>query len=232
LSEILNGKKGLSPKLAQSIAIHLRLPDWEIRYFCDLVAKEHAKSPRIRAEAKRRLQDHKQENSVRLLNQQTMKSLTSWVDLAILELTYLKDFKGSTSWIARKLHVDETTIQASVKRLEQARLLEINNETGAWIDVSPLFSSTDGIPSEAIRNFHKTVLNVALKKLDSNDVNSRIVKTVVFSVSDENVPKAKQILNNAISQLVALSDVAKQDRTEVMCFSAQLFSLLNKGTET
>lgn len=231
LSEVLNGKKGLSPKLARSIAVNLRLPDWEILYFCDLVAQEHAKSSRARNEAKKRLQDRKQENHLHILDRQATKALTSWVDLAILELTYLKDFKGSIAWIAKKLHVQEANIEASVRRLEEAKLLEINKTTGIWSDVSPLFSSTDGIPNESIRNFHRTVLNLAIKKLENPDVNSRVVKTVVFSVSEANVQKAKQILNDAITQIVALADTSSQDRTEVMCFSGQLFSLLNKGTK-
>ncbi|WP_413584377.1 TIGR02147 family protein [Bdellovibrio sp. HCB274] len=229
LSEVLNGKKGLSPKLASSIAQNLKLPDWEKNYFCDLVTKDHAKSPRIRSEAKRRLEERKKENHVHILNQRALKALTSWVDLAILELTYMPDFESSNSWIANKLQVPVTVISSSLTRLIEAGLLEINKDTGRWSDVSPLFSSTDGIPNESIRNFHKTVLNLALKKLESPDVKSRTVKSVIFSVSSENVPKAQQILNDAIAQLVSLADNSDQQRDEVLCFSGQLFSLLNKG---
>jgi uncharacterized protein (TIGR02147 family) len=231
LSEVMNGKKGLSPKLAQAVATNLRLPEWEVRYFCDLVAVEHAKSPRVRDEAKHRLATRHQENRVHLLNQRAIKALTSWVDLAILELTYLKNFEGSVPWIANCLEVPPPTVVASVKRLEEAGLIEINKKTGVWSDVSPLFSSTDGIPSESIRNFHKTVLNLGLKKLESRDIKSRVVKTVIFSVSEENIPKAKQILNDAITQIVSLADNSDQARSEVLCFSGQLFSLLNKGTQ-
>lgn len=229
LSEILNGKKGLSPRLAYSIAKNLKLPDWEQKYFCDLVSKEHAKSPRVRSEAKRRLEDRKKENLVHILNQRAMKALTSWVDLAILEITYMQDFEGTSQWIAKKLQISPALVNSSVKRLTEAGLLEINQETGRWLDVSPLFSSTDGIPNESIRNFHKTILNLALKKLESPDLQSRTVKSVIFSVSAESVPKAQQILNDAIAQIVSLADNSQQERDEVLCFSGQLFSLLNKG---
>lgn len=230
LSEILNGKKGLSKTLANSIAKRLRLPDWEVNYFCDLVAKEHAKSPKARAEAKERLKNRKTENHVHVINQQAAKALTSWVDLAILELTHLKNFKPSIPWIAKKLNKEEALVIISVKRLEEAKLLEINHETGVWNDRSPLFSSTDGVPNESIRNFHKTVLNLAIEKLENPDVQARTVKTVVFSVSEANVAKAKQILNDAITQIVSLADESNQERENVLCFSAQLFSLLNKGS--
>ncbi|MES2803267.1 MAG: TIGR02147 family protein [Bdellovibrionota bacterium] len=229
LSEILNGKKGLSKTLANSIAKKLRLPDWEANYFCDLVAKQHAKSPKARAEAKERLKTRKTENHVHVINQRATKALTSWVDLAILELTHLKNFKPSILWIAKKLNIDETRVSNSVKRLEEAQLLEIDRETGVWSDISPLFSSTDGVPNESIRNFHKTVLKLALEKLENPDVNARTVKTVIFSVSEANAANAKTILNDAITQIVSLADDGKQERENVLCFSGQLFSLLNKG---
>lgn len=230
LSEVLNGKKGLSKTLARSIAKNLRLPDWEVRYFCDLVEKEHAKSPKARSEAKERLKTRKTENHVRVINQRAMKALTSWVDLAILELTHLKNFRPSVSWIAKRLHIEEARVNSSVKRLEEAKLLEINRETSVWIDISPLFSSTDGVPSESIRNFHKSVLKLALEKLETPDVHARTVKTVIFSVSEVNVLKAKAILNDAIAKVVSLADDSKQERENVLCFSGQLFSLLEKGT--
>lgn len=229
LSEVLNGKKGLSPKLASSIANNLKLPDWEKSYFCDLVTKDHAKSPRIRSEARKRLEDRKQENHMHILNQRAVKALTSWVDLAILELTYMADFEGTTDWIAKKLQINSVVVNSSVKRLMAAGLLEIDKETGRWSDVSPLFSSTDGISNESIRNFHKTVLNLALKKLESPDLKSRTVKSVIFSMSSENIPKAQKIMNDAIAQIVSLADKSNQERNEVLCFSSQLFSLLNKG---
>lgn len=230
LSEVLSGKKGLSTTLANSIAKKLRLPDWEVNYFCDLVAKEHAKSPKARSEAKERLKARKTENHVHVINQRATKALTSWMDLAILELTHLKSFKPSISWIAKKLNMEEARVSASVKRLEEAKLLEVNRETGVWSDISPLFSSTDGVPNDSIRNFHKTVLNLALEKLENTDVHARTVKTVIFSVSEANAARAKQILNEAIAQIVSLADDSKQERENVLCFSGQLFSLLNKGT--
>lgn len=229
ISEILNGKKGLSPKLARSVAQNLRLPDWEVEYFCDLVTQEHAKSPRVRSEAKRRLEEKGQENRLHLLNQNAMRSLTSWIDLAILEITHLSDFKSSTSWISKKLKVEESVVRDSVNRLTSSKLLEINCRTGVWTDVSPLFSSTDGINNESIRKFHRSVLNLALKKLEIPDVNARTVKSVVFSVSKENAAKAQRILNEAVLKIVALADQIHQNRSDVMCFSSQLFSLLNRG---
>jgi uncharacterized protein (TIGR02147 family) len=227
LSEVFNGKKGISPNRSRRLIEALRLPDWQAQFFCDLVTKEHAKSPRARQEAKNRLKGREQENQVHVINQTALRSLTSWIDLAILELTYLKEFKPSSRWIARQLQVDESLVSQSIERLKIANLLKIDTATSTWLDASPLFSTTDGIPNESIRRFHRSVLHLALKKLESANVEDRTVKTAVFSVAKDRIPKAKKILDEAIAKIVALADESSQEREDVMCFSAQLFSVLD-----
>jgi uncharacterized protein (TIGR02147 family) len=118
-----------------------------------------------------------------------------------------------------------------VARLKEANLLEVDAKTGKWTDVSPLFSSTDGVPSESIRRFHGTVLRMALRKLESQSVEQRTVKSVVFSMSKSNLPRAKKILDEALSKIVSLADESQQERDEVMCFSSQLFSLTENAEE-
>ena len=225
LSEILNGRKGLSPKKSRLVAQALRLPDWQASLFCDLVTQDHSKSPKDRAAAHQRLKESAHDNHVRIIKFTALKALTSWIDLGILELTHIKDFKGTHSWITKKLGVQDSEIKESVARLMQAGLLEIEN--GRWTDVSPLFSTTDGIPNESIRNFQRGVLNLALKKLENTDVTARTVKSVVFSLVDSEIPAAQKILDEAISKIVRLSDKSPQPRDQVMCFSAQLFPLTN-----
>ena len=230
LSEILSGKKGLSVKRSAAVAKSLRLPDWQIQFFCDSVAKHHAKSPLEREAARARLKNRKHHDQARILSQTAMKSLTSWLDLAILELTHTKDFRPDAAWVARKLGTPDAAVASSVARLQSAKLLEVSSR--GWRDLSPFFTSSDGIPSEAIRNFHKTVLALASTKIDRLPVESRTMKTVVFALSKENESRARAILNEAIAQIVALSSEPDPQKDEVLCFSAQLFPLTaDKGAK-
>lgn len=228
LSEVLNGKKGISVERSKALAVKLRLPNWQVDLFCDLVAKEHAKSPKLRSEAKDRLRNIAQENQVQIINQKALSALASWVDLAILEMTYLDEFNPKSEWIASRLSVPEATVIKSFARLKVAKLIEVDSKTGKWIDVSPLFSTTDGVASESIRDFHRSVLNLGLKKLENTDVKARTVKSVVFSISKDNISKAQAIMDKAIAEIVSIADQSSQQRSDVMCFSAQLFSLLNE----
>ena len=230
LSEILSGKKGLSVKRSATVAKSLRLPDWQIQFFCDSVARHHAKSPLQREAAKARLKVRKHHDQARILSQTAIKSLTSWLDLAILELTHTKSFRPDSAWVARKLGATESAVAGSLARLQTAKLLEV--EASGWKDLSPFFTSSDGIPSEAIRNFHKTVLQLANQKIDELPVERRTMKTVVFALSKENEERARAILNEAINQIVSLSAEPDTEKEEVLCFSAQLFPLTaDKGAK-
>ncbi len=228
LSEVLNGKKGISPKRSIEIAKLLNLPEWQKNYFCDLVTVEHAKSSLAKEDAKFRLKEKSQQNHLKTMNQSAQRSLTSWVDLAILELTNLPDFQSKSKWIAKTLDVDEKIVKTAVDRLFQTNLLEKDSD-GSWKDASPLFSSSDGVPSESIRRFHKSVLNLAIEKIENEPIDKRTAKSVVFSISEDRVQKAQKILDEAVAKIVALADENQKTRETVYCFSSQLFPLIKKG---
>lgn len=228
LSELFNERKGISQRLALQLAERLNLPDWEKLYFKQIVQVECSKNSKRKNQAKIELDSFKRDHSFHLIQNKALKALTSWLDLAILEITYLKTFQTNTKWIARKLEIPESSVESSIKRLVEAKLLEIDKKTGKWIDVSPLFTTTDGISNELIRNFHRSILNLALKRLESADVKSRTVKTVVMSVNEKNKENIKKILDEALNKIVALGDQKSTDCDDIICFSGQTFSLLNK----
>lgn len=228
LSEVFNERKGISKKLALQLAERLNLPEWEQLYFNQLVHAKCSVNSKAKRQAQLQLNSFIRANSFQLIQNKALKALTSWVELAILELTYIKDFQPNIKWIAKQLLIPELTIELATKRLVEADLLEIDSKTGKWTDVSPLFTTTDGTHSELIRNFHRSVLNLALKKLENSDVKSRTVKTVVLSVSEKNRKDVEKILDEAINKIAALGDQKSPERNDVICFSGQIFSLLNR----
>ncbi len=229
LSSVLNCKQGLSGKKAAELARRIRLPEWQIELFCDSVAAQHAKAPSVRRLASARLKKKKSTHNLRLLEQAAIRSLCSWLDLAILELIHFADFKPHHNWIAKRLGVETAQVDLAVERLLISKLLEIDEKTGKWIDTTPAFTTTDGIPNQAIRNLQRSLLQIFLDKLQTEDVNSRTAKSVVFSMANEKVPLAKAIIDEAIAKIVSLAEDPEQAKDDVFCFSAQFFSLLTKG---
>jgi len=222
LSEILKKKKGISLKKASEIVSALKLPDWQANHFINLVALKHSRSKADKEKAKSNIESQKESIIVGKLKSDAMKSLTSTLDLAILECTHLKQFDNTSEWIAEKLKVSTKEILESVKRLQNAQLLKIS-EDGQWSDLSPFFSSSDGIPSDAIRAFNIDILRTMEKKIINEPINDRIMKSVVFSLEEKYMNEARMILDDAIAKILTLSSKSEEKKDHVVCYSSQMF---------
>ena len=231
LSEVLNGRKGLSPRKSDRVAKGLRLPEWQSSYFRDLVARSHARSLSEKKEASERLAARAEETALQHLKSETARSLTSWLDLAVLEATHLKDFQPSETWLAKKLGVGASEVRAVKQRLVQVKLLEVSPDGSSWRDLSPFFSTSDGIPSEAIRAYHRSVLRLAEQKLERDPLEDRVMKSVVFSLEDSQVAEARRILDDAIAAVMSLASRGDGPKDHVVCFASQLLTLA-KGEKT
>jgi uncharacterized protein (TIGR02147 family) len=224
LSEVLRGRKGLSPRRAASIAKALKLPDWQASYFQNLVIKAHSRSHLNREKAAREIQKINRKNKLENLKKQTIDLLTSVQDMAVLESIRLKDFDGSEEWFSQKLSLNSEQLKTSIERLQKVGLLKVHSQT-YWEDLQPFFSTTDGIPSESLRSFHKQVLKLAEEKLLKDGTSTKTIKSVIFSLHQSQLQEAKHILNDAIVKIVELAESSHDEKDHVMCFSSQLFFL-------
>lgn len=215
LSEILKGKKGISYKKIDEILTILRLPDWQANGLKKLAAQDYAgieatSSQVVPVPDLERLKD------------EAIRALTSPLDLAILECTYLKDFEGSPEFIAKKLNYPFSEVISSIERLKKVKLLEVTEEN-EWRDLSPFFSSTDGIPSEFIRALNRSILKTMDEKIQNEPIEKRVMKSVILSLKESQVREARDILDEAISKIMNLSAASEDKKDHVVCFSSQLF---------
>jgi uncharacterized protein (TIGR02147 family) len=217
LSEVLKGKKGISYKKLDEIVGILRLPDWQASTLKQMAAKGYAGIDLTPEELL-------PTPDIKALKDDTIKALTSTLDLGILECTYLKDFEGSSSFIAKKLNHSIEDVTIAVERLKKVKLLEVN-EKNEWIDLSPFFASTDGIPSEAIRYLNRSILKSIDEKIQNAPIEKRVMKSVIFSLEDSQIAEARHILDEAISKIMTLSAASTEKKDHVACFSSQLFFL-------
>lgn len=223
LSEVLKKKKGISTKKASEIVTALKLPEWQASHFVNLVALKNSKTKSAKDKILESIKEQQSVIHVEKLKADAMKSLTSTLDLAILECVNLKHFNHTVEWIAEKLKISDKEVKKVVERLVSVKLLEVPEDGGEWIDLSPYFSSSDGIPSESIRAFNIDILKTMEKKIVDEPINDRIMKSVVFSLEDDHVAEAKKILDDAIAKIMTLSSKSEEKKDHVLCFSSQLF---------
>lgn len=225
LSELINGKHSLSEKVAIRIATQLELSPSEKQLFCDQVISQSSQSKQKRAQASARvksIQEMFQKNSVQV---DTFKIISDWYHFAILELTYLKNFKSDAEWISKKLGITKLEASAAIERLLRLELLELKNKK--LIATEDYTMTSDGIPSEALRKFQKQLIEKALTALATQSINNRDITSLIVSVDKSRLPEAKKDIKE-FRQRFNNKFGLDENRDSVYCLALQLFELTEK----
>lgn len=225
LSEILNGKRGLSPNRAGQVADALGFQNWERQYFVSLVESMHARSKPVRDLALQKIANY-QEILESPLNEDQAEVISNWWHFAIIELSRTQGFVPTPRGIARKLGIPSGTAKEAVERLIRMKVLRKSGKTIVPV-TDALITSGHDVPSEAIRNLHRELIKKSLVAIDSQDTRKRNLSSLVFSIDTTNektVDQLKKLImdfNKKINKIATASNQA----TELYCFSTQLFSL-------
>jgi len=222
ISEIFADKMGLSRNNALKIAKKLGYSDSEIEIFLALVESEHGRGKRIKEKAKERLTELKTDPAYNTIQLDTFKVISDWYHYAILELTYLKDFEYSASWISRRLGISETAAELALKRLIQLELLEEKN--GTVLATEEFNASTSGIPSESLKKHHEQILDKAKSSVYGQTLDQRDLSAITLAIDSRRIPEAKELIKKfrrEFNKLMTTSD--QKDR--VYCLAVQFFGL-------
>lgn len=220
LSHVLNGKHGLSPKAATEIAEKLVLSESEKALFCALVEQKHGRSKIIRAEAQEKLKNIG--DSYRNLNLDHFKIIADWYHFAIMELTLVEGFKSEPKWIATALGISEINVKLAIERLLKLEMLETKN--GHLHLSGQFFTDPQGIPSEAVRNFHRQLMQKAMESLDFQDLGEREVSSTILAIDSEDYDSARKDLQNFRKEFDKKYSAAKK-KNKVYCLGFQFFRL-------
>lgn len=223
LSQVLKGTYGFSGKAAKQIAEKLNLNSKEADYFCNLVESSHAKSEQKRKESQRKIAEIRNASTnYSSLDLDYFKVISDWYHFAILELTYLDEFKPDTKWISKALDVEEKLIKLAVKRLFSLELLE--ERDGTWVDCEGFLATPTDIPSSALRKFQGQLLNKAKNSLAQDSVMERDMTSVMFAVDKDLIPEAKEKIKKFRKEMDLFAQKSKR-KNGVYCLAVQFFNL-------
>ncbi|MFS4459736.1 DUF4423 domain-containing protein [Bdellovibrio sp. HCB2-146] len=225
LSEVLQGKYGLSTRKSRDVSSRLRLSDVHQQHFCDLITVQHSHNQsereRARIAIEKRLTQKMQE-----LSRDQFDTISEWQHLALLELMETASFKSDTAWIAARLGLDEDVITESIERLERLDMV-IRDENNNWKPTGSFTSVESKLASIAIRYYHKQLIAKGVDAIEEQAIDERDISSTVFALSPEDIPVAKQLLRE-FSQKLALQLSKNNTKDEVYCLSMQMFSLTKK----
>lgn len=224
LSHVLAGKYGLSPEAAEGIADTLGLNESEKTLFVTLVQERHARSRIMKANAKARLAEMK--SNYQSLNLEHFKIISEWYHFAIMELSLIEGFRSDPKWISRQLGVSEVQVKMGIERLLKLEMIE-KDKLGKLRITGNYFADPHGIPSQALRSFHRQLLEKAIVALECQGLEEREVLSTVLALDEREISEAKVMLRKFREEFDQRFSRSKK-KTSVYCLGIQLHRLNTK----
>jgi uncharacterized protein (TIGR02147 family) len=226
LSEVLNKKQGLSVKWALKISKKLNFDQYKATYFELLVESDHGKSTLLRSKAMQKLRKFKTEY-IKNLPLDHYALISDWHHGAIMELVKTKTIEHSIKWIAKRLGITEASTSSAIERLQRLGVIKVKVNKYICTDFNPL-STISHTPSEVIKEHHSQIMKKAHFALFDQALNEREFNSLIFAISDEDIPEIKKKILNFFNELnITYSDPNKINN-RVYALSTQFFDLLKK----
>lgn len=157
--------------------------------------------------------------------------LEKWYHVALLDLVASPQFQTDPQWISQILGITQTAAENSFKTL--VRLKYLKEERGQWIKTQKKIRLPTTKSHEAVRNFHKQMIEKALEELEFNiseeAFGRRLISGITITADPMKVDQAKQILAEALHE--AAEVLMDGDCTEVYQLNLQVFPLTKSPTK-
>ncbi|MGE3759829.1 MAG: TIGR02147 family protein, partial [Pseudobdellovibrionaceae bacterium] len=217
LSEILNGKRPASPKLAAAISSKLTLDEQTAIRLKDLALAE-------RESRKNQVNPNGFLQTAKALTVDQFSLVADWYHFAICQLTLLDDFQSDFSWIARRLNLTEEVVQGAIERLTRLELL--TSEGGIFKLTMKEVKTVDNISNLAIRKGNTQLLRKAQTSLEMDPVDVRDVTTLTLPVDMSKMGEARKLIRKFHDEFSELMN--KGEKKEVYCLGVQFFPLTER----
>lgn len=214
LSDVLAGKRNLSKTNLEKVMERLAVSPMEQ----DMILRSRVgDGPSKEAQEERTLVD-----------EDTFRLIADWHYLAILNLAKIKDNQANPFWISERLGIKADDAEMAIERLLRLKLITVRR--GKMERTSNPLTTSQNIPSAAIRKHHRQNLQLAEEALFNVPVEKREFISATMAVNVEKLPQAKEILLKTRKKIAALLEQGPV--SEVYTMSFQLFPLSKPSTET
>jgi uncharacterized protein (TIGR02147 family) len=228
LKLVIDGKRNLSPHTIRAFAEAIGLGLTDSVYFESLVHFNQAERPNDRKYYFERLQASQpaQKSSHFELLESQYRYFSHWYVIAVRELIATTKFDEDPSAIAKALKGRITSKEAAQALADLKRLDLIEcDESGKWVQTTPIITFKPGVFSPFIQNFHLGMMEQARHALLEDDYAERNASGVTLSCSREKVPELKKAIDDfrvMITEKFGITDVPADSVIQV---NVQLFQL-------
>jgi uncharacterized protein (TIGR02147 family) len=179
LSHVLRGHYGLSQNAAEVVAKKLNLGPQELKVFCDLVALKRSQSSARKVKSSHGLS--KVSSHFNSLSLDSFMLISEWYHLAILEYFSIRGVVSDVLQLSKTLGVPPQLVEQAVDRLVRLKMLKKDKSGRKFKPLGSYFVDPKGVSSRAVQNFHKQIVELALRSLVIESPLEREFGTVLFS---------------------------------------------------
>jgi uncharacterized protein (TIGR02147 family) len=214
LSEILNGARPVTRKLAVRVCDRLLLDPMERALVLKKFPDRKVKAPRTAVE---------EALDYLKLSADQFKLMSEWYYFAILSLMKTADFKSDVDHVAVRLGLSRTQVQHAVETMIRLRIIELQPD-GTWVRGQAGHRTTDGLRNLSIRKSHQETLELARESLTDEKFDQTDFSALTFPLDVEDLPAAKERIRKFQNELYETFNRDKKPR-EVYRLAVQLFPL-------
>ncbi len=219
LSEILNGKRRVSKKLAERLLKNLCLSPKETQGIVDLFVDKHPEND----------PESKYQSPYIELSTDQFHVISEWYHFGILSLAETVDFKGDAKWIAERLGIRAQDAQAALDRLERLKLLE-KNPKGKLVPTGNGYSTSDEVRDMGLRKAHGQNLEMARRSLEEDPIEQRDFTATTMAIDPSKLPVAKKMIREFQDRLCAYLESGVKRDVYKLCI--QVFPLTSRKEAT
>lgn len=240
LKLVAEGKRNISPQSIAKFARGLGLDQREQETFETLVLLGQAETDAERNRYYARLRRRSSTSAAARMEDAQYKVYSLWYALPIREMIALPDFQEDPAWIARRLrpHVRPTEVKTALQLLEQVGLI-VRDENNRLKQHSIKLSTGPRVRSLAVRNYHRSMMEVAANTLDGVGQEDRDITSLTLTLTRAQYEEARARIERFRAELLDLIDEpatpvegapppANIDDREVYQVGFQLFPMTRK----
>ena len=223
LSELLREKRTLSLKSALRISKAMGFNSTETKYLVHLAqldkSRRDGESDLLETSLEEQVMDHG------TLSEDVFHVVSDWFYFAILNLIDCEGFEWDASYISGRLGITKVEAQVAMDRLIRMQIV-VKNEAGRYHGAKDFVLSPSGVPSEAVRNYHRQMIKKALYALEMQPVQDRDISGIGFACHLEDLEAIRKEISEFQDQLASkYSKSRSKTVTDVFHLEVALFKL-------
>ena len=234
LSQVLNGTRGLTAKKAPEVFKRLAFSTMDIRLFELEMKKEHSRAEKTKSTIQKQIDTTVQSHTAVSISPERFEMMSGWFSMVLLQLFGLKDAPVQSRekflrFSAQKLQVPVQTIKDTIAVFLELGLVQ---ETGKGYEAlhSTVWTNSQ-VPSEAIRTFHRQMIEQALASIELQTMDERSLRSLQVAILKSDIPKISDEVIRFSNMILRKYGKTEADAETIYGVNFQVFRLISDKNE-